>query len=97
MQDELNDLHRQVLTLFGQPFMLVRSSGEPEMVTGILRHELQPAGPMDAVMQQATTLTLSPEHALRRGDRIIHDSRQWQVDRKLHDDGHLVRWNLYAD
>ncbi len=100
MQDDLSPLTDKVLATFGQPFTLVRTDSPPDTITGILQQTLQPVGTLDMAMQSLTTLSLSRTVELKRGDIITaltgEWKGEWRVDRRLHDDGYLMKWNLHA-
>ncbi|MET4695004.1 hypothetical protein [Endozoicomonas lisbonensis] len=94
MQDELSDLHRQVLATFGQPVTIISDTGSLDS-TGIISRELIPTGLNDGVLQEVTVMSLDSQLAIKRGIKITSASQQWTVDRKLKDDGHLAYWSIH--
>ncbi|MGI9279266.1 MAG: hypothetical protein ACR2PX_06500 [Endozoicomonas sp.] len=95
MQDELNDLNRQVLATFGEPVTLKQSSNNVLAVSGIITRELLPTGPYEQVLQEVTTLALATDVRVTRGDEVISAEQRWVVDRKLKGDGQMHWWSLH--
>lgn len=95
MQDELRDLSRQVLATFGQPITLKQSGDNMLEVTGVIARELVPTGPYEQVLQEVTTLALSIDVKVTRGDEVISAEQQWTIDRKLKGDGQMNWWSLH--
>ncbi|MGI9276862.1 MAG: head-tail joining protein [Endozoicomonas sp.] len=95
MHDELKALNDQVLATFGQPVVITRSDTSTQQVQGIISKELVNTGQFEGVLQEVTVISLDSSIELKRGDQIQSDNQQWNVDRKLKDDGHLAYWNLH--
>ena len=96
MQDELNNLHRQVLATFGQPVTITQDNKSIN-VTGIISRELLATGFNDNVLQQVTVVSLDKALPVKRGCLIESEKQRWVIDRPLKDDGHLIVWNLHED
>ena len=96
MQDELNDLRRQVLATFGQPVTITQDNHRFE-TTGIITRELAATGFNDNVLQPVTVISLDRTLSVKRGCLIESEGQRWTVDRLLKDDGYLTSWNLYED
>ncbi|WP_257291588.1 hypothetical protein [Endozoicomonas sp. ONNA1] len=95
MQDELSDLNRQVLATFGEVVTLKKSDDSRLEVTGILTRELVPTGPYEQVLQEITTLALTTDVKVSRGDEVISAEQRWTVERKLKGDGQMNWWSLH--
>lgn len=95
MHDELSELNRQVLATFGQSVAVFRGAFFLTETRGIISRELVPSGQFEAVLQTVTVVTLPANLKLQRGDEIQSADQQWLVDRKLKDDGQLIRWGLH--
>jgi len=96
MTDSFNAMTSTVLQAFGDSLLLRREGMADQAITGILKHGVQAVGPVDAVMQSMTTLTIDRSLVLRRGDVISKETEFWTVDRRLKDDGYMTTWNLHA-
>ncbi|MCW7551810.1 hypothetical protein NX722_10045 [Endozoicomonas gorgoniicola] len=96
MQDELNDLHQQVLATFGQPVSITQDNYSFE-TTGIISRELAATGFNDNVLQPVTVISLDRTLSVKRGCLIESGGQRWVIDRPLKDDGHLIVWNLHED
>ena len=96
MQDELNDMHRQVLASFGQPVTITRDN-QSLNVTGIIAWQLVATGFNDGVLQQVTVISLDRTLSVKRGDLVESEGQRWVVDRSVKDDGYLMVWNLHED
>ncbi|MGI9278340.1 MAG: head-tail joining protein [Endozoicomonas sp.] len=95
MQDELNDLNRQILSTFGQPVTILKTDDSALKTTGILSSELIPAGQYEQVLQPMTVLALAESIPLKRGDQVVSEGQQWTVDRKVKSDGTMIWWHLH--
>ena len=96
MTDSFNAMTSTVLQAFGDRLLLRREGMADQGITGILKHGVQAVGPVDAVMQSMTTLTIDRSLVLQRGDVISTGEAVWRVDRRLKDDGYMTTWNLHA-
>ncbi len=97
MQDELTALNEQVLSVFGQPVVLIFADEHRVETSGIFTKELVSTGSYDGVMQEVTVLCIDRMIPLYRGVRLASGTGRWTADRKLKDDGHLVYWNLHEN
>lgn len=84
-----------VLTTFGQNVAVYRGDDLLVLTQGIFARELKPVGGNEAVMSASTVITLSAELKLRRDDLVMHEGRRFFVDRKISDNGRLVKWQLH--
>ena len=96
MDEAFKAMDRTILVTFGQSVLLTRSDQSSLATQGIISKELMPLGQYDAVQSELTVLTLDSAIRLKRGDTVLANSRLYEVDRKLKDDGYLAKWNIHA-
>ena len=96
MSKIFKSMDHTILGTFGQSVLLTLSDQSSLATQGIISKELLPLGQYDAVQGEVTVLTLDSAIRLKRGDTVLANSRLYEVDRKLKDDGYLAKWNIHA-
>ena len=96
MSEIFKSMDHTILGTFGQSVLLTLSDQSSLATQGIISKELLPLGQYDAVQGEVTVLTLDSAIRLKRGDTVLANSRLYEVDRKLKDDGYLAKWNIHA-
>ena len=63
---------------------------------GIISIEPPDLAKYRAVKEELTVLTMDSSIRLKRGDTVLANEEVYDVDRKLKEDGYLVKWSIYA-
>ena len=95
MYPELAEIAPQILTVFGQDVVVYRGDDQVASTKGIYHKELQPLGNNEAVMGMIISITLPASLKLYRDDVVIYGEDRYFVDRKISDNGQLVKWQLH--